>query len=183
MKTILSIPAFLLILFFAAAISAQTAKIESVYTDLNSKKCKTLEESTEDAGWYRGECAGVGGYKLQVTEGDLRQSIDVVAPNKKRFELDLIGKVSSGFSGVGDKAEWRVVRKGKKIVPQALIVRYSASENPEDSSKMTSYLVVAKITKTRICVTDVVKPGADANAAARKLADSSAAKQCRAAAN
>ena len=178
-----TIASFLLLLFFAVGVSAQKVKIESVYTNLNTKDCKTLEQSEEGAGSYRGECPGIAGFKLQVTEGDIRQSIDVVAPNKKKFELDLTGNVSTAFSSVGEKAEWRVTRKGKTVVPQALIVRYNASENPDDSSKLTSYLVVAKITKTEICVTDVVKPGANANEEARKLADASAAKPCKAAAN
>lgn len=119
-----------------------------------------------------------------MTEGDLRQSIDVVAPNKKIFELDLTGNVSTAFSSVGEKAEWRVTGgKGKTVTPTALIIRYNASENADDSTKLTSYLVVAKITKTEICVTDVVKPGANANEQARKLADLSTAKPCKAATN
>lgn len=183
MKTKLSTFSFLLILFFAVGGSAQRAKIESVYTDLNTKICKTLEQSQEGTGSYRGECPGISGYKLQVTEGDIRQSINVVAPNKKRYELDFFGNVSTAFSSVGEKAEWRVTRKGKTVTPMALIIRYNTSENQEDSSKLTSYLVVTKITKNEICVTDVVKPGVKANEEARKLADSSAAKQCKVPAN
>ena len=157
---------------------AQKSKIESVYTDLDTKSCKTLEQSDEGAGWYRGECQGIGGYKLQVTEGDIRQSIDVVAPNKKTYQLDLIGHISSGFSSVGAKAEWRVTRKGRTVTPNALIVRFNVSENGEDSSIITSYLVVTKITKNQICITDVIKPNPKANNTARKLADSAAAKPC-----
>lgn len=183
MKMKLSTFSFLLLLFFVVSVSAQNSKIQSVYTNLNTKDCKTLEQSVEGAGSYRGECPGIGGYKLQVTEGDIRQSINVVAPNKKRFELDLIGNVSTGFSSVGEKAEWRVTRKGKTVTPMALIVRYNVSENPEDSSKTTSYLIVAKITKTENCVTDVIKPDANANENARKLADASAAKPCKVPAN
>jgi hypothetical protein len=179
MKMNLTIVSILLILFFAVGGSAQKPKIESLYTNLNTKECKTIEQSDEGTGWYRGECKGIGGYKLQVTEGDIRQSIDVIAPNKKKSELDLIGNVSTAFSSVGEKAEWRVTRKGKTITPTALIVRYNASENPDESSKLTSYLVVAKITKNKICVTDVVKPGANANEEARKLADASSAKPCK----
>lgn len=175
-STILSL---LLTLIFVSGAAAQKEKIESLYSDLNTKACKTLEQSDEGTGSYRGECPGIGGYKLQVTEGDIRQSIDVVAPNKKRFALDLIGNVSTAFSSVGERAEWRVVKKGRTVVPQALIVRYNASENQEDSSKLTSYLVVVKITKNEICVTDVVKPTANANEEARKLADASAAKSCK----
>ncbi|MCY7376473.1 MAG: hypothetical protein LH472_10945 [Pyrinomonadaceae bacterium] len=179
MQTKSSTSSFLLMLFFAVGISAQSAGIESIYTDLNAKNCKTLEQSNEYTGWYRGECPGIGGYKLQVTEGDIRQSIDVVAPNKKKYQLDFTSIVSGGFSSVGEKAEWRVTRKGKIITPTAFIVRYNASENPEDSTKITSYLVVTKITKEEICITDIVKPDAKANEEARKLADSSPTKPCK----
>lgn len=164
--------------FCGGLVSAQTKKAESVYTNLNDKFCKTLEQSDEGAGWYRGECPGVGGYKLQVTEGDIRQSIDVVMPGKKRFELDLPLNVSPAFSSVGEKAEWRVTRKGKSIAPYALIVRYNASENSEKPEQNTSYLVVVKITKNLACVTDVVTPSAKANEQARELADGSPNKPC-----
>lgn len=183
MKINLQLAGFLFILISAVGISAQKAKVESVYTSLDAKDCKTLEQSDEGAGWYRGECKGVSGYRLHVTEGDIRQSIDVIAPNKKKFELDLIGNVSLAFSFVGAKAEWRVVRKNKKLVPQALIVRFNASENSENPTKNISYLVVAKITKTKICITDVVKPKAAANEEARKLADTASGKSCRSSKN
>lgn len=184
MKTTNLIFSALLILSFAAfAFAQKAAKIQSVYTSLDTAKCKTLESETEGAGWYRGECKGVAGYNLQVTEGDIRQSVDVVAPNKTKYELDFIGHISSGFSAVGTKAEWRVAGAGKSAKPIALIVRFNVSENPEDSSKTTSYLVVTKITKTQICITDVVKPGAKANEEARTLADASADKPCKSAEN
>jgi hypothetical protein len=164
-------------------IAGQTPKIDSVYTSLDAKKCKTLESSEDEAGWYRGECRGISGYKLQVTEGDIRQSIDVISPRKKKYELDFTVKVSSGFSSLGEKAEWRVTRKGKIVTPIALIVRYNASENPENSSINTSYLVVSKITKNQICITNVVKPSANANQQARAFADIAATKPCMTAKN
>jgi hypothetical protein len=179
MKTNLLFFCFLFLLLSAVGGFAQEAKIESVYTSLDTKSCKTLDQSDEGTGWYRGECKGFGGYRLQITEGDIRQSIDVIAPNKKKFELDFTGKVSLAFSYVGAKAEWRVVRENKKLVPLALIVRFDASENPENPTKHTSYLVVSKITKTEICITDVIKPSATANEEARKLADSSSTKTCK----
>lgn len=182
MKTKLPVSILLTIVFTAFA-SAQNAKIESIYTNLDAKSCKTLEQSDKEAGWYRGECRGVGGYRLQITEGDIRQSIDVIAPNKKKFELDFTGKVSGAFSYVGAKAEWRIAHTGKTAMPIALIVRFDASENPEDATKTTSYLVVAKITKTAICITNVVKPGAKANEEARNFADKAASQACRPSAN
>lgn len=183
MKRQLFISGLAAIFLVAGVAAAQAPKIESVYTDLSEKSCKTLESNPEEGGWYRGECPGVGGYRLQITEGDIRQSIDVIAPNKKKFELDLTGNVSGAFSYVGAKAEWRVVWKDKIITPAALIVRFDASENPDDATKVTSYLVVAKITKSQICVTDVVKPSAKANEEARKLADSAQTKACKAVKN
>jgi hypothetical protein len=183
MKTNLLLFSFLFILLSAVGSFAQKAKIESIYTSLDTKNCKTLEQSDEGSGWYRGECKGVGGYRLQVTEGDIRQSIDVIAPNKKKFELDLIGNVSLAFSFVGAKAEWCGVRKNKKFMPTALIVRFSANENSSEPTKTTSYLVVAKITKTEICITDVIKPTAKANEEARKLADSASTKSCKSSRN
>lgn len=157
---------------FSTTVLAQ--KITSVYTGLNDKNCKTLESDPSGAGSYRGRCPGVGGYKLDLLEGDLRQSINVIAPNKKKFELNFWQYFSS-FSSVGLKAEWRM--KGK--TPIALIVRFNVAD-PEDSTKNTSYLMVSKITKNEICVTDVVNPSKTQNAEAQKLADFGATKPCKA---
>ena len=159
-----------LILAFTVFASAQN---KSVYTSLDTKTCKTIEQSDEGSGWYRGECKGVGGYKLEVTEGDIRQSINVVVSPKKKFELDF-SRVSPAFSSVGAKAEWRM--KGK--IPVALIVRFNASD-VEDETKTVSYLVVSKISKTGSCITDVVNAGKNQNADAQKLADSAASKPCK----
>ena len=161
-------------------VSASSRKIESIYTDLTTEKCKTIEQTDDEGGSYRGECAGIGGYKLEVLEGDLRQSINVIAPNRKKYELNLWTTVSGGFSSLGEKAEWRVTRSGKKITPTALIVRYNVSENPEKPEQTTSYLVVVKILKTAACVTDVVKPTVkNQNVKAQQLADTSAGKRCK----
>lgn len=178
MKTNILFFGIVLILLAAAAVSAQKTKVTSVYTNLDTKFCKTLESSDEGTGWYRGECKGFGGYKLQITEGDIRQSINVITPAKKKFELDLTGTVSTGFSFVGTKAEWRVATKGKKQMPIALIVRFNAS-NPDDGTKNISYLVIAKIKENEICVTDVVEPDEKANEKARLLADAAARKACK----
>jgi len=150
---------------------------ESVYTDLAENKCTNLD-SNEDEAWSVQSCPGFGGYGLIGKEGDLRQTIDVVAPDKTEHELELWSVVSSGFSMVGDKAEWRFRKVNGKNEPFALIIRYKVSENPEDANEVTSYLTVSKLTPTEICVTDIVKPVANANQIARDLADRSAKKPC-----
>ncbi len=150
------------------------AQNKSVYTSLTEKSCRTIEANAEEAGWYRGLCPGAGGYRLEVLEGDLRQSINVIAPGKKKYELDLWTNVSSAFSSLGEKAEWRV-RNG---VPYALIVRFNASEDAEKPERIVSYLVVVRISAETVCLSGVVNPGKNQNAAARRLADESTNKPC-----
>lgn len=162
----------LCILFGLAAFAS--GQITSVYTDLIDTRCKTLELDEDEGGSYKGECAGAGGYKLHVIEGDLRQTVNVISPDGKTHELKY-WELFGGFSAVGPKAEWRM--KGK--TPIALIIRLNVSENPEDSSKTTSYLIVSKITKDEICVTDTLLPTRSHNAEARKAADRAATKPCK----
>src|SRR5262245_45172371 len=103
----------LILTIFSSVAFGQTKKIESIYTGLDDKSCKTIKQSDDEAESYRGLCPGVGGYKLELLEGDLRQSINVIAPNKKKYELNLWSVVSAGFSSMGEKAEWRVTKSGK----------------------------------------------------------------------
>jgi len=162
------------------AVSTSTPqKIESVYTDLAVEKCKALDSNPDEGEGYRGECAGVGDYKLEVLEGDLRQTINVVQKNSgDKWELDLWSVVSPQFSALGEKAEWRIRKQNGIVKPHSLIVRYNVSEDPEDSSKMTSYLVVSKIKGESVCVTDIIKPVKGQNLVARKAADGSGSKPC-----
>ena len=155
-----------LILFLSCLFSsAAFGQAKSIYTGLTAKDCKASKKPVEDG--YIGICSGVAGYSLELIEGDLRQTVNVIAPDKKKYELELWSNVSNGFSSLGAKAEWRM--QGK--IPVALIMRFNASENPEDSSKITSYLVVAKISQNSICIIDILKPSKTQNTDARKLAD------------
>lgn len=163
---------------FALALNVLAAPpTTSVYTSLSGcKMVKSGKAQKED--WSVMACKGFAGYSLQLEYGDARESITVFSPDKKKHELNLWSVISGGFSSVGKKAEWRVTTKNGKQVPHALIVRFDASENQEDSSKVTSYLVVAKITPQKICATDKIAPGANQNEAARQAADASADKPC-----
>ena len=154
---------------------AQTGANDSIYTQLNGAKCKTTRSGQE---YLIQSCPGVGGYKLSVSEDDARMSVAVVDPRGKEHPLDYWNVITSGFSHLGDKAEWRVKKQKGKIIPVALIVRVNASENPEDAGKKTSYLAVAKITPQQTCVTDKIAPSATANEEARRAADASSSKPC-----
>jgi hypothetical protein len=154
---------------------AQASANDSMYTQLNGAKCKTTRSGQE---YLIQSCPGVGGYKLSVSEDDARMSVTVVDSRGKEHPLEYWNVITSGFSSLGDKAEWRVKKQKGKIIPFALIVRVNASENPEDASKKTSYLAVAKITPGQICVTDKIAPSATANEEARRAADASSSKPC-----
>ena len=98
----------------------------------------------------------------------------MITPKRVEHSLELWSVVSSGFSSVGPKVEWRLA----KATPVALIIRYNTSEDAEAPNKNTSYLAVAKITATEICVTDKISPGPTANEDARRAADAASTKPC-----
>ena len=150
-----------------------SAQNKSVYTSTSDKVCKQQQAADDEGGDYVGICPGVGGYKLKLIEGDLRQTLTVITPKKKEHPLRF-NEFYYTFSAIGDKVEWRL----KHGVPVALIARYNVSD-AENSEKRTSYLMVVKITKSFSCVTEVVPPEAKQNERARKLADAASTKACK----
>ena len=168
--------AFLCLVGCLGTVAAQTNK--SVYTPLAEKQCRKLKSAEAGDEGYEGRCRGVGGYVLLLSEGDLRQNITVITPKGAKHSLELWDVISGGFSSVGPKAEWRMSTRNGKQTPVALIVRYNASENPDQPDRLTSYLAVSKITATEICVTDKILPGPTANEDARRAADTANTKPC-----
>lgn len=162
------IAALALFIFSAAAAAQGNA---SIYTSM--RNCRTISSSAKEGGSYEGECPGVGGYKVRLLEGDIRQTLTVVTPSKKQHELNF-WQFYGGFSYVGEKIEWRL----KKGVPVALIARYNVAD-PEDYKRSTSYLMISKISNKGSCVTDVVLPQAKQNELARELADAAVRKPCK----
>lgn len=157
---------FLLLPFVAVA------QPQSKYSSLKPAKCRTVS-SSDMGGVFR--CMGLNKYTIELAEGDLRQNITLINPAGKRQDLEMWNH-KSGFSSLGDTAEWRFAKAGAS--PKALIVRYKVSEDPEDSTKITSYLAVIKISPQKTCVIDYVAPGAKQNETARSIADASGSKSC-----
>lgn len=118
-------------------------------------------------------CDGVGGYKLEVYLDDERNSLGVMLSSNKTVGLDFWNYFGN-FSELGEKAEWRM--KGQKAV--ALIVRLNVSDQG-DGKPQTSYLIVSKLGSSGACVTDIVKPGKNQNAQARRLADAASTRPCK----
>ncbi|RUT04222.1 hypothetical protein DSM106972_044500 [Dulcicalothrix desertica PCC 7102] len=152
-------------------IIASAASIDSIYTDLSSNRCKTIEIDKETGDSVR-KCPGVAGYSLLVQDFDGRESVTVLTADGQRHSLNYHQVITrGGFSSLAQKAEWRVTRRKGKVLPRALIVRVNANES-------TSYLAVAKIAAEKVCVTQKVEGGAKANEEARRAADISAQKPC-----
>ncbi len=149
------------------------AQNKSVYSSTKTSACRTISSNPNEAGSYEGECNGTGGYKIRLLEGDIRQTLNIITPSRKKFELNFWSFFGS-FSYIGEKIEWRT----KSGVPVALIARFTVS-NPENEKKSTSYLMVSKIGKASSCVTDVVAPGPKQNEDARTLADAASSKPCK----
>jgi hypothetical protein len=154
--------------------SDSSAAIRSVYTSLAEADCRLVEQN-EETGDTTSRCPGTAGYALLLHDWDARMTIDVVAPGGRTHRLRYSGVVTSAFSSLGPRAEWRM-RDGKPI---ALIVRVNAFENPDVPNRATSYLAVAKITPREVCVTDRIPPTTpNANEAAQQAADRSASRPC-----
>ena len=167
-----------LIAILSCVVTVAAQSNSSVYTPLGDKDCRKIKSAEAGDDGYEGRCPGTAGYSLLLSEGDLRQNITVITPKGSQHSLDLWSVISGGFSSVGAKAEWRLLSQKGKLVPVALIIRYNESEDPESPNRITSYLAVAKITPSEICITDKIPPGPKANEDARRAADAASTKPC-----
>jgi hypothetical protein len=148
--------------------AAPAAMTRSQFTSLEPKSCRTIEQNLEEGPYSRDVCAGVAGYKLEVSESDLRQDIDVIAPGGVKSELGLSAIVAKGaFNSLGKLAEWRGADPAR---PQALIVRLNVAGGPNGDEPDVSRLVVVRL-KTPACIVAVVPPAAGQNEQARQVAD------------
>ena len=138
------------------------------YTSLKPADCRLIERNADEAGYARHRCRGIAGYALETSESDLRHDIVVIAPDRRKTELGLSGKVAKGaFNALGGRAEWRGA-DGK--TPMALIVRMGVADGTDPSRPDVSNLVVIRL-KPRPCVIRVIPPDAGQNDRARDAAD------------
>jgi len=145
----------------------------SSYTSIAEQDCITL--NSDNMGSIQ-ECEPFLDIKVKVIEGDLRQSI-VLMRKGKEYDLNFWSIVSPMFSFLGQKIEWRH-QLGKPEKLKGMIVRFEASDNFENLDKTSSYLVVSKISKDKICVVAKIAPSEDQNEIARKILDSKKVLPC-----
>ncbi|CAA6810717.1 MAG: Unknown protein [uncultured Sulfurovum sp.] len=138
----------------------------SSYTSIAQKDCITLD--SDNVGSIQ-ECESFEGIGVKVIEGDIRQSI-ILTRNEHEYDLDFWTTVSSAFSSLGLKIEWRH-QLGKPQNLKGMIVRFEASDNHEKAEKSTSYLVVSKINHEEICVVAKILPQKNQNEIARTILD------------
>ena len=157
---------------FAPAVSAQN---RSLYSTLDARKCQNtaFDEQSESGSW---RCNGVSGYKLILIDAHLRGDVTLISPSRQEHPLHL-SRIFPSFSGVGERAEWRMKRINSVQKPVALIVRYNVSD-AEETGRATSYLMVSKITVAETCVVGFVPPSPTQNAKAREMADRAATMNC-----
>lgn len=148
-----------------AAIASVPAYSSTITTDLHGKGCKILSFDRETGAATR-QCTGVAGYKLLVHDEDGRTSIDVVPPARRTMPLNFWDVVSSGYSTVGRKAEWHMVKRGGRLVPVGLVVRVNTVETvAQDRHKRGSLTTVTRIGADGACV--VFKTNAASKQASR----------------
>ncbi|HEY0164112.1 MAG TPA: hypothetical protein VGB39_01935 [Sphingomicrobium sp.] len=150
-----------------ASVPAPSQADAGRYTSIDPASCRLIEQNVDEGGYSRHACDGPSGYKLEISESDLRQDIVVIAPGGGRTELQLSSIVAKGaFNSLGKTAEWR----GSGAKPSALIVRLNVARGPEPTRPDISNLVVARLSRPT-CVVAVVPPGPDQNGSARRIAD------------
>lgn len=159
------------------SLSGSESQVESVYSDLEGRRCKQVSFDSRTGELVR-QCRGAAGYRLLVEDADLRVTVTVIAPDRRRHPLHYPRVVTPGLTTLGTRAEWRVERRGRRWVPIALIVPVNAYEPMDFPHRIRPYLAVTKITADSICVTEKIPPGPEALEQARQAADRAATQAC-----
>lgn len=137
------------------------------YTELEG--CELLRENREEGGFFEHMCPGLAGYRLRLTESDLRQNLAVIAPGGGEASLELGRIGGGGFSSLGSRVEWRGAAEGESFEPDAFVVRFQVAEEPYPAPE-TSYLLAVRLTPAP-CVVGRIAPGPGQNESARAAAD------------
>lgn len=158
-------------------LAGSARQVESAFTDLDPRRCRLISQDRSSGDWVR-RCRGAGGYALLVEDSDLRVSVTVVAPSRRRFPLNYRQVVTSALSTLGERAEWRIERHGRRRTPVAVIVPVHAYEEADFPHRIRPYLAVAKLGPDTVCVTQRIAPGPTALEEARRAADQAPSSAC-----
>ena len=148
----------------------------SRFTSVAEEDCRTVEETSEEGGFWRRRCPGVGDYAVETTEGDLRQNLALIGSDGARDSLDL-GTLGSGFSEIGGTLEWRGPA-GEPFRPRTLTLRFNLYRGMEAQERPTSYLAVARLEGGAPCIVARIAPGPQQSVEARRIADAETLPGC-----
>ncbi len=158
------------LIFFFSSLSYSgefnSKKYTSSYTSIDEKDCITLD--SDDLGSIE-ECESFGDIGVRVIEGDIRQSITLTRKNRE-YILNFQSIVNASFSTLGNQIEWRH-EKDKPENVKGMIVRLDINDDPNDLDKISSYLVVSKITPNNICIVGKILLQPKQNELARAMLD------------
>jgi hypothetical protein len=155
----------------------RSRQFRSMYTPLIGKDCSITQEDTRTGSFVK-VCPGVAGFRLVIASDPERISVTVVTRDERAHPLVSAQGIPPGASSLGTKAEWRFIYQDGKVTPVALIVRVYKQDTDSRFPRRTSYLAVAKLTPTEICVTDRIPAAASANEEARRASVVSATRAC-----
>jgi hypothetical protein len=147
------------------------ALAESVYTKLDMKTCVAMEAQEQGGRW---SCPGWGGYPVEISEGDLRQSLFFghLGDWSKKQHWESFGP----FNHVGATFEWIVEGKTAKAAIARLLIENSNEDTGEaDDKSRGQVLVIFKVGQKgegEACTVGYVDARAnpDPNTFARKVA-------------
>lgn len=145
----------------------------SSYTSIDQKDCITLD--SDNMGSIQ-ECESFSEIGVKVIEGDIRQSV-ILTRADHEYDLEFSSTVSSAFSSLGLKIEWRHELSNQENL-KGMIVRFEVSNDYENLENVTSFLVVSKITEQEICVVAKILPQKNQNQLARDILDAKSEQPC-----
>jgi hypothetical protein len=146
---------------------AQKPIYGSHYTDLSSD-CVEVEMATDKAeiDFYTLECSAVGGYKLEISGGDLRYS-PTLYWNEKAIEID---KPLSFHQPGSTKVEWiyRLV-KSEEGTGSLRWIGFIYRLDLDENGVSKSVLYAMRLDKSRSCLIGEIPASPEANVQAREL--------------
>lgn len=168
----------LIILLFLSSVILQAEEEviplnTSAYTSIAQKDCVTLD--SDNMGSIQ-ECESFSDIGVKVIEGDIRQSI-ILTRHEKEYDLAFGSTVSPAFSSLGLKIEWRHEFGNIENI-KGMIVRFDVSDDFDNMDKVSSYLVVSKITNEAVCVVAKVLEQKNQNEVARNILDTKEELEC-----
>lgn len=169
-----------LILAFSVALSSTPLLAESVYTKLDLDACPVVEKLEEGGVW---RCEGWGGYPVEFSEGDLRQSLFLghLGTWSKKGHWESFGS----FNHIAGTIEWIVQGKVAKAAITRFIIENANAGGEVDKASRGEVLVIFKVGQMgdgEACTVGYVDARANpgSNDLARKVAAEVSKFRCRA---